>query len=293
MMEKQRDYSFDYIKGILIFLVVLGHCIRFYLKDSEADEMNFWGDPLFVFIYSFHMPLFVFTTGYFFSSKIHQPLYKLVPIQFKRLLYPQFAWDLVILVVILLQFDMFGDQLIGETTTSTVKKIYHFITSTWYLWCVFFCGIFTVLAYKTAKPLTWLACFCILMFVFYDYLPDAFFKHQQITMQLPFFVFGVVVHKMEDGDRFMRKMLWPSLVGYLACWGVYLCMDCNFGGFPTLPKFLWAVFGVVLMYNVFKYMFRLQIATFILQNWGGIRWEFTLYIPVSTHTSSDLILILR
>lgn len=189
--------------------------------------------------------------------------------QFKRLLYPQFAWDLVVLVVILLQFDMYGNQLIGETSTLTIKNIYHFITSTWYLWCVFFCGIFTVLAYKTTKPLVWLACFCILMFVFYDYLPDVFFKHQQIAMQLPFFVFGVVVHQMKDGNLFMRKMLWPSLVGYLVCWGVYLCMDCNFGGFPTFPKFLWAVFGVVLMYNVFKYMFHMQIANSMLQNFGG------------------------
>lgn len=49
-MEKQRDYSFDYIKGMLIFLVVLGHCIPFLMKDSGVDGMDFWGDPLFVFI---------------------------------------------------------------------------------------------------------------------------------------------------------------------------------------------------------------------------------------------------
>lgn len=69
----QRDYSFDYLKGILIFLVVLGHCPAFLLTPQGA-EFDRWSDPMFVFIYSFHMPLFMLTTGFFFSKKKNSTL---------------------------------------------------------------------------------------------------------------------------------------------------------------------------------------------------------------------------
>ena len=60
---KDRDPYFDNLKAILIFLVVLGHFTN--LND---------GSPLVAavnnVIYSFHMPLFIFVTGYF-SKTIH------------------------------------------------------------------------------------------------------------------------------------------------------------------------------------------------------------------------------
>ncbi len=51
-MNKERDYFFDNLKAVLIFLVVLGH----FLLPIRGDN------PLVVvkrLIYVFHMPLFV------------------------------------------------------------------------------------------------------------------------------------------------------------------------------------------------------------------------------------------
>lgn len=50
-----KDIKISNVKGILIFLVVFGHFIEIY--KSEYYE-------LFVFIYSFHMPLFILISGY-------------------------------------------------------------------------------------------------------------------------------------------------------------------------------------------------------------------------------------
>lgn len=52
-----RDDSIDSIKGLLIFLVVLGHCLS--LGNIEDTRI------LHNMIYCFHMPLFVFLSGYF------------------------------------------------------------------------------------------------------------------------------------------------------------------------------------------------------------------------------------
>ena len=51
----ERDYQFDNIRLLLIFFVVFGH-----LLESFAI-----GSLLYRFIYSFHMPVFIFINGYF------------------------------------------------------------------------------------------------------------------------------------------------------------------------------------------------------------------------------------
>ena len=54
----QRDNSIDSLKFLLICTVVLGHVIMA-LGGGKAEM------AMFNFIYSFHMPLFVFLSGYF------------------------------------------------------------------------------------------------------------------------------------------------------------------------------------------------------------------------------------
>nr|WP_282705521.1 acyltransferase family protein [Enterococcus phoeniculicola] len=47
------------MKGILIFLVVFGHALEYFRLDNPVIE------TLYTFIYLFHMPVFVFISGYF------------------------------------------------------------------------------------------------------------------------------------------------------------------------------------------------------------------------------------
>lgn len=55
MSLSQKDIKISNAKGLLIFLVVFGHLIEIF--DEDYNE-------LFVFIYAFHMPLFIFISGY-------------------------------------------------------------------------------------------------------------------------------------------------------------------------------------------------------------------------------------
>lgn len=54
MEIKERNYSIDVAKGALIILVILGHVILGTLQDNFIR----------FFIYSFHMPMFLFISGY-------------------------------------------------------------------------------------------------------------------------------------------------------------------------------------------------------------------------------------
>ncbi len=60
--NSQRDYYFDNLKGILIFLVILGHFLL-PIETGYLQMLKRW-------IYIFHMPLFIFVSGYF-SKKIY------------------------------------------------------------------------------------------------------------------------------------------------------------------------------------------------------------------------------
>ena len=57
-MIKQRLYRFDNIKFILIFLVVFGHMLEFTPGYTNTHD-------IYRIIYSFHMPVFIFVSGYF------------------------------------------------------------------------------------------------------------------------------------------------------------------------------------------------------------------------------------
>jgi fucose 4-O-acetylase-like acetyltransferase len=57
--EQGRYYYFDNLKFLLIMLVVIGHFVDPFRKIEPAYS------SLYFFIYLFHMPLFVFTTGIF------------------------------------------------------------------------------------------------------------------------------------------------------------------------------------------------------------------------------------
>ena len=61
---KQRDYLFDNYKALLIVLVVMGHFIEPCYRNNEFLYTLKW------LIVSFHMPAFIFISGYFSSLEL-------------------------------------------------------------------------------------------------------------------------------------------------------------------------------------------------------------------------------
>lgn len=58
---KERNYLFDNLKFLLIVLVVFGHSLEEISLEHNYAIIRAW-------IYSFHMPVFVFISGYFSKS---------------------------------------------------------------------------------------------------------------------------------------------------------------------------------------------------------------------------------
>lgn len=81
----ERDPLVDNLKAILISLVVIGHFTEIYIQQSVYFK------AVFVCIYSFHIPLFVFLSGYLSKSESCKKPYKLV----KTLILPYVLFGLV------------------------------------------------------------------------------------------------------------------------------------------------------------------------------------------------------
>jgi len=60
----ERNIYLDNVKGLLIFFVVIGHMIEGHIYNS------IWFIP-YLYIYIFHMPLFIFISGYFSKKTVN------------------------------------------------------------------------------------------------------------------------------------------------------------------------------------------------------------------------------
>lgn len=80
---KTRDYLFDNYKALLILLVVIGHFTEPCYENSDLLNTLKW------FIVSFHMPAFIFISGYF--SKKELPL----SVTIRKLAIPYIAYEII------------------------------------------------------------------------------------------------------------------------------------------------------------------------------------------------------
>ena len=122
MKTQNRNYLIDNSKGLLIFLVVLGHSLEFIRKDYEVARL------LYVFIYEFHMPVFVFISGYL-SKNVEKGRRNAVRNFLTPFLLFNIIWNLITLVGPLF--------LRGEFTKLPNEQAFSFFTPGWALWYIF------------------------------------------------------------------------------------------------------------------------------------------------------------
>lgn len=115
---KKRNEFLDIIKGITIFLVVLGHCVVNGNGIKFIEKELFWGDPIYKFIYSFHMPLFALISGYFLYFSVEKYNMKTgITKKIKHLLPP-------IIVFGIYRYFLYGKFFLEETI---LFKFFHLI----------------------------------------------------------------------------------------------------------------------------------------------------------------------
>lgn len=162
--EIKRDFQIDNIKFLLIFLVVFGHLLELFVSSK--------GTLLYLLIYSFHMPAFVFLTGYYARFEPKKIVLKLiVPYIIFQVLYVYFS----------------GNRL-------------QFTTPYWILWYLFAVIIWKLLLPLCEKKLklSLIIAVIIALLAGFDDTIGYYLSLSRIIVFFPFFLLGNLLSKEPD-----------------------------------------------------------------------------------------------
>lgn len=133
----KRIAYIDFLKAFAIATVLLGHSVEQLSGDA------FWDHPIWAFLYSFHMPLFMFVSGLFFNSSLRKDFRTVLGGKLVQLGIPSVSAFLVGLAIM---------KISGVTAIADLCEVSFagFMNSVWFLKCLFFC---IVIMWPTVKVL--------------------------------------------------------------------------------------------------------------------------------------------
>ncbi len=163
---KTRDYLFDNYKVLLILLVVMGHFIEPCYRHNDLLFTLKW------LIVSFHMPAFIFISGYF--SKRELPFAVII----RKLLVPYIVYEFV--------YYFFYIFILHKETTLCLQRPKF---SLWYLLALFVWRMVT--PYVKRCPHSMLAAATLGLFIGFSDMPDNYLSLPRILYFYPFFLAGI------------------------------------------------------------------------------------------------------
>lgn len=174
-LTKTRVEKWDNLKCLLIFLVVLGHITDLFVDISPA------ADKMSLFIYTFHMPLFIFVSGLFCKKNV----------DLKR--YDKIASYLIMYVAI--KFIVAITKLIITKTISV--SLFSESGVSWYAFAIFAFSLITILI-RNISP-KYILIFSVIFACLYGYTSDSpdILVVSRIIVFYPFFYLGYI----SDGEK--------------------------------------------------------------------------------------------
>lgn len=98
--EQSRVQWIDARKGIAICLMVLGHVIQYGNGKEVLLSELFWENKIFLLIYSFHMPFFIFLSGFCFWNTCNKySVSQIIKKKINSLIIPLLAWNTIMFLI--------------------------------------------------------------------------------------------------------------------------------------------------------------------------------------------------
>ena len=210
-----RLRSIDILKLLTMFLVIWGHCVQFLLSSHYLDE------PAYIYIYSFHMPLFMIISGLFvkrfsLSASVQSvssvgakspsvgACFSYLLVKARQLLLPCVAWGLLMSAANQLQPLLTGTDA-GMPLWRTLWMNF------WFLKSLFVCFLLWVVSHMICCR-TWLA-------VILSLGASLFITEWSVQWMYPMFVIGAIVGGRLDA---FRRVSLPVAIGCLLIGAVML-----------------------------------------------------------------------
>lgn len=177
---RQRDYKMDNLRFLLIFLVLMGHFMELFKGELTSD--------FYKIIYSFHMPAFLFLTGFFARFDRRKIVFHLI--------YPYILFQIL--------YRIFDALIYKEKGTFTIE----FGTPYWLLWYLLvtiFCYLLLPLfdsKNKNSRIAFVIASFLLAILTGYDTSLGYYGSLSRFFSFLPFFLIGYYAAHMEKKKKY-------------------------------------------------------------------------------------------
>lgn len=231
--HNQRLEYFDILKFFAIVLVVWGHAIQFF-STEYLDSF------IYRFIYSFHMPLFMFIAGYFSVNSSKLEFCQMLKKKFKQLILPCFVWAGIACVI-----ANFTSNEIFNIKSILVSAIANY----WFLKCLFIFYIFMGICEKMNKYKR------ILQFAML--VVSQFIPFYQIPTMYQFFLLGILVREHQN---FVLK--YKNYI-FFACASIFIIMSSFFDKSFWSPISIRSVVFVPNCYDVELFFYQRTFKFFI------------------------------
>ncbi|MEE3325234.1 MAG: acyltransferase family protein [Methanosphaera sp.] len=189
---QKRNLEIDIIRGIAMIFVLWGHSIQY----CCVGYFDFFENFVFRFIYSFHMPLFIFISGYAFYWSCQKRYLRTILIKvIKGLGSSIIIWNTIQWI-----FSVILDLRKGNTL-SIIGYVKWWISSLyglWFLWSILIFSISVSLIYKKVNKLSikLLLWFCV--WITMVCLPDIIEPAKNCNIWLfPYFLSAFLFHEYQ------------------------------------------------------------------------------------------------
>lgn len=185
--SKSRNLYLDISKGIAIILVVFGHNIQ-YGSFAYKNE-NFFDNPIFIAIYSFHMPLFMLISGYLFYHSINRHSWNHnFKSRFTKLVLPIIIWHSIYLFI----SDIYS--LWNGSDISWGAQLISYLSAIWFLWAIFWCSLVLLIIHRYFKD-------NLIVYIFVGVFALLLPGISKYVYMYPYFVMGYLFNKYKLSNK--------------------------------------------------------------------------------------------
>lgn len=164
----ERIEKWDILKFFLIFLVVVGHVIEVFADSSEAMK------ALKFYIYTFHMPVFVFVSGLFSKKNINEKRYNKIAVY--------------LFLFLITKIILFCSRIIAyKTATFSLTSVNDL---PWYMLALFVFSLITIALRKVSPAYVFLLFIALSCVAGYDASLGDTFASMRMIVFYPFFYAG-------------------------------------------------------------------------------------------------------